>query len=261
MSRYWRIYRKFFTSSLQRELEFRANFIAKVFQNCVWIVFFLLIVLVIYRNTDSVAGWNRGEAFVLAATVFLMESVSRTFFNSLIEIPEQVRKGTLDFVVTKPIDSQFWVTVRRFNFDQIGSIIAGAFMLGYGVATSPMHPGPINWLAYTLLFLASIVLYNSFMTLLMTVGIWLVRVDNLWVLGETVQQVSRYPIDIFQPNVRLFLTYYLPLAFIASVPASQLVKGANLSMVGVGLVWAVVFFLACRAFWNYAMRHYSSASS
>lgn len=261
MSRYWRVYKVFFVSSLQRELEFRANFIAKLLQNCVWIVFFLLIVLVIYRNTDSVAGWNRGDAFILAATVFLMESFSRAFFNSLIEIPEQVRKGTLDFVVTKPIDSQFWVTVRRFNFDLIGSIIAGAVMLGYGVATNGHPVGPPNWFGFTLLFGASIVLYNSFMTMLMTLGIWLVRVDNLWVLGETVQQIARYPIDIFRPEIKLLLTFYLPLAFVASVPASQLVHGFNPGMVFVGIAWAAGLFTLARLYWRFAMRHYSSASS
>lgn len=261
MARYWRVYKRFFTSSLQRELEFRANFIAKVLQNAVWLVFFLLIILVIYRNTDSVAGWNRGDAFVLAATVFLMESISRTFFNSLIEIPEQVRKGTLDFVVTKPIDSQFWVTMRRFNFDQIGSLVSGTAMLIYGVVTATNHPTPLGWICYLVLLGASVVIYNAFMSMLMTLGIWLVRVDNLWVLGETVQQVSRYPIEIFHPNIRTFLTYYLPLAFIASVPSVQLVRAPNVTMVGIGVVWAVVFFLAARMYWNYAMRHYSSASS
>lgn len=261
VSRYWRVYKLFFTSSLQRELEFRANFIAKIFQNLVWIVFFILIVAVIYSNTTLVAGWNRGEAFVLAATVFLLGSVSFALFFSLMEIPEQVRKGTLDFVVTKPIDSQFWVSVRRFNFDQIGALTAGAGMLIYGVVTSGQHAGPIQWLSFALLFAAAVVLYNSFMTILMTLGIWLVRVDNLWVLGETIQQVARYPIDIFQPNVRMMLTFYLPLAFVATVPASQLVRGADWRWVLGGWAWALAMFAVSRLYWRYAMSHYSSASS
>ena len=45
MGRYWKIYRTFFTSSLARELEFRANFFAKVLQNGVWIFFFLMILI------------------------------------------------------------------------------------------------------------------------------------------------------------------------------------------------------------------------
>ena len=261
MSRYWRVYKQFFLSSLQRELEFRANFVAKILQNCVWIVFFLLIVLVIYRNTDSVAGWNRGDAFALAATVFLLGSFSHALFFSLTEIPEQVRRGTLDFVVTKPIDSQFWVGLRRFNFDQIGAIVAGVAMLVYGVTTSTHHASFLAWTCYTVLFACAIVLYNSFMMILMTLGIWLVRVDNLWVLGETVQQIARYPMDIFQPGMKSFLTFTLPLAFLAYVPASQLVRGPDFPMLIIGAVWSIGLALAARVYWKFAMKHYSSASS
>ncbi len=261
MGRYWRIYKVFFTSSLQRELEFRANFIAKTFQNCIWIVFFIVIVLVIYSRAKSIAGWNRGDAFALAATVFLMESISRTFCNSLIEIPEQVRRGTLDFVVTKPIDSQFWVGFRRFNFDLIGSIIAGIAMLVYGCVTSQANIGLPNIVLYAVAFLASVVIYNCFMMMLMTLGIWLVRVDNLWVLGETVQQVSRYPLDIYVPSVQRILTYGVPLAFIAYVPTQQLVKAPQVWPVLLGSIWAVLLFVAARKYWIFAMKHYSSASS
>jgi ABC-2 type transport system permease protein len=122
VQRYWKIYRTFFVSSFARELEFRANFIAKVGQNVVWIFFFILILLVIYRNTNSVAGWSRGDAFVLAATCFFMNAAFSAFFMSLTEIPEQVRRGTLDFVLTKPVDTQFWISTRKFNFDQIGTL-------------------------------------------------------------------------------------------------------------------------------------------
>ena len=80
MRRYWNVYKTFFTSSLVRELEFRANFFAKIFQNLVWIFFFVMILLVVYGNTDSIAGWDRGDAFVLAATCFLMNALVMAFF-------------------------------------------------------------------------------------------------------------------------------------------------------------------------------------
>jgi len=57
------------------------------------------------------------------------------------------------------------------------------------------------------------------------------------------------------------LTFILPLAFIATIPASQLIHGANWGLVTLGVVWAVVFGILARLFWKYAMRHYTSASS
>jgi len=261
VGRYWRIYRTFFVSSLARELEFRANFFAKIAQNVVWIGFFLLIVLVIYRNTDSVAGWNRGDAFVLAATCFVMNAIVSALFMSLQEIPEQVRRGTLDFVITKPVDTQFWVSTRKFNFDQIGTLFAGIAMVWIGVSTSGVHPGAAQWFAYVVLLLAATLLFYAFNMALMTLGIWLVRVDNLWVLGETVMQVARYPLDIYSTGLQRMFTYFVPLAFLATVPSSQLVKGYNAGMLGLGVAWSLAALLFSRWFWNFALRHYSSASS
>lgn len=261
MRRYWTIYRTFFVSSFARELEFRANFFAKVAQNVVWIFFFLLILLVIYRNTNSVAGWSRGDAFILSATCFLMNSFSQALFFSLMEIPQQVRLGTLDFVITKPIDTQFWVSTRRFNFDQVGTLIAGVVMVAIGVTTSGLHPGLVQWFAYAVLVACSLAMFYAFQLFLMTTGIWLVRVDNLWVLGESVMQVSRFPLDIYQGGIQRFFTFMLPLAFIATIPAKQLVKGFDGQMLLLGIVWAAVTLVATRAFWRFAMRHYTSASS
>lgn len=261
MRRYWRIYRTFFTSSLVRELEFKANFLAKIVQNLLWITFFLLILMVIYRNTQTIGGWGRGEAFVLAATVFLMNAIVNAFFFSLTEIPQHVRMGTLDYVITKPVDTQFWISARRFNFDQIGTIFAGIVMVAVGVIQTAVHPSFLQWICYGLMLACAIAIFYSFNLLLMTTGIWLVKVDNLWVLGETITSVVRFPIDIFPFSVRRAFTFIVPLAFLATIPTRQLTRGIEPSMVGLGMLWALGALLVSRTFWRFALRHYSSASS
>lgn len=261
MSRYWRVYRTFFVSSFARELEFRANFFAKIAQNLVWIVFFIMILLVIYRNTDTVAGWTRGEAYMLAASCFLMNAVSGGLFMSLVEIPQQVRLGTLDFVVTKPIDSQFWVSTRKFNFSDVGVLTAGLAMIGYGIYLAEVSPSISQWCAYVILVGASLAVFYSFNLALMTLGIWLVRVDNLWVLGESVMQIARYPIDIYQGALQRLFVYVVPLAFLATIPTKQLVREFDPQMLGLGVIWAVAALFLSRMFWRFAMRHYTSASS
>lgn len=261
MARYWRIFRTFFVSSFARELEFRANFLAKVAQNIVWTFFFLMILMVIYRNTDEVAGWGRGDALVLAATCFLMTALNSALFMSLHEIPEQVRMGTLDFVLTKPLDSQFWVSVRKFNFSQIGTLLAGTVFVIAGIVIAKSSPGVDQWLAYLWLLGCSITIYYSLNLFLMTLGIFWVRVDNLWVLGETVMEVARYPLEIYTLALQRFFIYAVPLAFLAFIPARQLVRGFDLTLTGLGTVWALAMFFGARAFWNYATQHYSSASS
>jgi len=259
--RLWSIYRVFLSSSLARELEFRANFIAKIFQNMFWVAWFLLVLIVVYGNTDDVAGWGREDAYILAATVFLMSAVFGLFFRSLMEIPEQVRKGTLDFVLTRPVDSQFWASTRRFNFDQLGSLIAGVIMLWYGLSNFSGQVGALQWAGYMVLSVCAVAIFYSLNLALMTLSIWFVRVDNLWVLSETVLDISRFPIDIFNAGIRTALVYFFPLAFLATMPARQIVVGFDFGMVALGIGWAVFSLMFSRWFWRFALRFYTSASS
>lgn len=243
-------------------MEFRANFIAKVIQNIAWVGFYVLVLLVIYANADQVAGWNRGQAFMLTSVVFITSHFCAAFFLSLHEIPNQVRMGTLDFVITRPIDTQFWVSLRRFNFDRVGSIAAGLGMLIYGLATSGIPtPGIGQWTAFILGVGCAIALYYSMTLFLMTLAIYFVRVENLWVLGETVMDVARFPIDIYKAPVQRFLTFVLPLALFSTIPTRQLVKGADWSMMSITVLYIILALAATRWFWNFSLRRYTSASS
>lgn len=261
MRRLWRVYRVFFTSSLAREMEFRANFFAKILQNAVWAGFFVLVLLAIYHNTPEVAGWNRGMAFLLTATVFLVSGLTGALTMGLMEIPSQVRMGTLDFVLARPIDQQFWVSLRRFNFDQFGTLGAGLLLVAVGLPQSGLSPSPGAWLAYALMVLGGAVLFYCLNLVLMTLGIWWVRVDNLWVLGETAMSVSRFPLEIFPRAAIWTFTFLVPVALFAALPTQQLVRGVQPQDLVVSILWTAVALVGSRAFWKYALRHYSSASS
>lgn len=134
-------------------------------------------------------------------------------------------------------------------------------MVAYGVIQGGLTPSAAQWLAYLALIPASLAIFYSFNLALMTLGIWLVRVDNLWVLGESIMQIARYPMDIYQGALQRAFVFFVPLAFLATVPAKQLVRGFDGPMLMLGLAWAAVFLVLSRAFWRFALRHYASASS
>lgn len=261
MSRYWTVYKEFVRSSLAREVEFRANFIAKILQNIVWIFFFYFLIEIIYLNTEDVAGWNRAQALTLAATAMVTNITFRLFFQSMYEIPEQIRKGTLDFVVTKPVDTQFWVSTRRFNFNELGALLAAFGILFYGVSQSQISVAPLSALAYAVLLVSALVIFYAFTFAIMTLSVYFVRIDNLWVLSEMSLDVARYPVDIYALGIRQFLTFIFPLAFLGSIPVAVLLKGAPLWYVPVSLAFALVGLCFSRWFWLFSLRRYTSASS
>ncbi len=261
MRHYWRIYRTFFKSSFARELQFRANFIAKMLQNLTWFMFFLVVLLVVYSQVKSIAGWDQKGAQILGATLYIVGSLNTLLTFSILEIPTHVRQGTLEFIVTKPVDSQFWISMRKFNFAEIGSFIGGIVLITISMVSGHIHPSLYQILLFVIGIVCAVVNLYGFQLALMTTGIYFIRIDNLWVLGETVTGLGRYPMDIYPGGLRWILTYFLPVAFFAYYPALQLVKEANPVLTLQGIAFSVVFFFASRTWWRYSMRHYSSASS
>ncbi len=241
---------------------FRANFWAKVLENVIWIAYFVLILQVIYSRTDSVAGWGRGDAHVLMATCFLLQSIIYAFFgDNLLEIPEKVRRGTLDYDLVKPIDIQFLLSMRKFKIDEVGTLMVGFAWLLAGIKISGTALTILSVMGYFYLLLCAVVLFYSLKLSLMLLSIWFVRVDNLWVLSESVVSVARYPLDIFRASLQRALTYVIPLAFLATIPSRALLGTLEPIFYLYAFLWSTAFFIGSRAFLRFALRHYTGSSA
>lgn len=261
MRRVWRVYRTFFLTSLVREMEFRANFMAQAAMSLIWFFFLAMIIVVIFRSTSSVAGWNEGGVLALSCVSFAVGNVYSAFGWSLVDFPTNVRLGSLDFILLKPVDPQFWVTFRRFNLAQVGPIIAAAVLLPISLEMGHIHPSLLQWFGFFVTYAAAVVTYYGINVFVMTLAVWLVRVDNLTILSEVFWQFGRNPMQIFPSPIQFFFLYLLPIALFASVPTEQLVFGYDGNRVILSVVWAVVMMYASRKFWKFALTQYSSASS
>jgi len=256
------VFSMFLQTSWRRELEFRANFIAQIAQSIVWVVMFILILNVIFVHSTTIAGWNRGSAYVLSATCMMMSSVSYTFFgNNLIELSEQIRRGTLDFDLLKPMDLQFLISLRRVVFWEAGAGFAGILVLVFGAARSGSEITPSGIAAYCILFACSCGLFYSLNLLMMTLSVWFIKVENLWVLGETAVSFVRYPMEVFGSALRKLFIFFLPVAFLSWVPAKALLGTCPFWLGALSIVWTAVALVVSRRFFLASLRWYGSASS
>ena len=246
-----------------RELEFRANFWAKVLTNVGWLVSFVLFLKIIFTNTSAVGTWTEGQVFLLFGTFILVRSLMDTLFTqNLSKIPELVRMGTMDFVLTKPVPSLFYVSARYLSLDELGSFFGAVGVLGYAGWLLKLSPTPLQVGAWTVLVLLGVAILYAVQLLMMTLSFWLVRIDNLTALTDTVVFVARYPPDIFPAILRFFVSFVIPLAFVAAIPASVLLgKAAALPSLALSAGVAALFLTLANAFWRYATRAYTSASS
>lgn len=226
-----------------------------------WFVFFGIIIMVIFRSTHTVAGWNLGSFLVLSTVSYGLGSFYNAICYSLFMFPGEVRLGSLDFILLKPVDPQFWVSFRRINFSQFGPVLASLILLPIAVDIAKVHPNLIQWFGFVGMCLSAAIVYYGFNLFLMTFAIFFVRVDNLSVLSDVSWQFGRNPIDIFPKAAQFVFIYLVPLAMFATLPTKVLMFGFEPKLLAVGVAWAVAIVIISRLFWNFALKSYSSASS
>ena len=63
----------------------------------------------------AVLSWNFERALIIQGIYTILNGVTNTWFNpNLTEIVKHVRE-TLDFVLLKPIDNQFFISLKKIN--------------------------------------------------------------------------------------------------------------------------------------------------
>jgi ABC-2 type transport system permease protein len=267
MVRYLRLLYAFGRFSLANEMAFRGNFLLKVSVEVLWLVILLVFYQTIFKNTDSVAGWSEFEYLFFLGCYYAMEGLIETLFlENCTEFGDLVRSGNLDQYLLKPIDEQFLITCRKPDWSTAPKLLIAAAIMGRALAGMGWAFNPWQLLAFGLLFACGAGLAYSFLLLLTSVAVWMVRNQSLMELWWLVTTVMRYPRQIFRGGwagtLGAFFWYLVPLLVVLNVPASVIVDrffdpwGVVL-MVGASLA---MLWLS-RRFFLYALRAYRSASS
>src|ERR671919_3257530 len=98
------------------ELQYRTNLGVQLIQSVVGLATSLLGLGVIFSKTDNLAGWSPAELLVIVGIYSLVSGLTQLVIRpSLARFMEDVRLGTLDFTLTKPVDAQLLVSMRQIE--------------------------------------------------------------------------------------------------------------------------------------------------
>lgn len=261
MKRYLRVLALFLSTSLATELEYRINFVLASLSSLGGLAGSIFTLSLFYQHGATLGGWRWEEALVVMGLFTVLQGLTRVLLNAnLSRIVEHVRTGTLDFVLLKPIDAQFWLSTRRFSPWGLPDVAFGLGLVAY--AAVRLELSPVDCLLALVPVGFSLMILYSLWYVVATTTIWYVKIYNVTEVLQSVLAAGRFPIQAFPPGVyRFVFTFIVPVALLTTVPAEAMLGRAPLSHLGLALVFAVGLFGLSRAFWRFALRSYTSASS
>ena len=260
--KYWTIYKAFWRTSLARELEFRANFIAKMAINLVWISFYVISIAILFNNTSSIGTWTRGDVYILAAFFTFAEAIAYTIFvRNTQEIAEMIRNGNFDGVLLRPVNTQFLASLRFVSFDEIGTLLGSIAMFAYGLTQTHTQLTASRILLALGFIGIGLIIFYCFAMFITILVFWFIKLDNIRVLMTSTLQLVRFPADVLPTVIRRILVVVLPISFISTIPTQALLGRDIEPWAGIGVIISLLLFYGVKLFWDYAIKSYSSASS
>jgi ABC-2 type transport system permease protein len=257
-----RLFGLFFRIGAANELQYRANFAIQLFQSVVALGTGLAVLGLVFSQTQDLAGWTVSELLAVMGVHIVMGGIIRTFIQPNMErLMTDVRQGTLDFVLTKPEDSQVLISVREFRIWQSVDVLVGGVVLGIAIGQLGTAIGLGQALVFAATLIVGAVMIYCFWLLLTTAAFWVVRMDEVHELFDGIYQSGRWPVTIYPGWLRIGLTFLVPIAFAVTVPAEALTSRLTVETLVLATLFAAALIVVTRWFWRFGLRHYGGASS
>lgn len=254
------VLRAFWAVNLAEELQYRANLLASVVGTGFWLGTAVLTAAVFFRQTPALGGWSFWQVVALLgvfnAVAGVVEAVLRPNVGRIVE---HVRRGTMDLILSKPVDAQFQVTFRRIVIWRGVDIVLGLGPTAAALVIGGRWPGIVEVVAFVVALAAAVAIAYAIWLGLMSLAFWFVAVENLSILFDALYESARFPVTAYPGAIRFVLTYLVPMAWITTVPAGALTGRVGPGFALVSALVAAAALALTRLLWRVALRRYTSA--
>lgn len=262
--RFWRIYFALLLAAFRSQLQYRGNLLLSMIGGVLFQTAGLAFVWVVVSKFGGIGGWSLAEVAFLYGLRLMAHAVFTAPLSQIFLLDLVVREGEFDRYLVRPVGALVQLVTRGVQLSVFGDLVAGAAVLATAAQLVDVDWTPPA-LAFLVMAVAGGALVEAAVQLAVsTLSFRLVSVRSIRV---TIDQIfgtfSGYPLSIFPTAVRFGVTFLLPLAFVAYLPATVLLDRtgelsvspwfAYLSPLAGGLL-----FYAAYLFWRRQTRHYNS---
>lgn len=247
---------------IENELHYRVNFFFQLLQSFIALATGLIGIWLVFSHTNYLGGWSEPELIAVMGVYILMGGIIQAAIQPNMErLMVEIRNGTLDYALTKPVDGQVLISIREFRFWQLTDVIVGLIVLIFAVAQMQNQLSMWQALAFIVALILGGIMIYCFWLILTTTAFWLIRIWELVNLFQGLYAAGRWPVTIYPNWLRLSLTFLVPVAFAVTVPAEALTNRLT-AVTLLGAVGLTIFFiLLARFLWQLGVRSYSGASA
>lgn len=262
MKKYWQIFWLYRNLRLMKMLEYRTDFIFWSVVSVLWTAFNFFFFFVLTQLQDYIGGWSRTELFVLVSLFTMIDAFVWSFFyRNMFMYTRSIFDGSLDLVLTKPIDPQYLLSVQDNSYTNVFRFFIGLGTLLISVRQLGITVGIFQILLFIGLFIMSLLMIYSLWFILATCAFWIEKLENINEIFPAVRDIFRVPRTVYTGMFSFIFTILIPVLLITSVPSEVLIGKSEWQWILFQVLTTGLFFLLSRSYFHFSIKKYSSAGS
>lgn len=252
---WWRMSVNSFSAVLGQKLALSFFLIGKVLRFTLFF-FFLYFFL---KGTGGLSGYTSNQIIFFFLTFNLIDVTTQFLFREVYNFRSMIIKGDFDLVLVKPISALFRALMG--GADIIDLVTIPPLVILTVIYGSALHPTLGGVIMYIFLLINGFLIATAFHIAILAFAIVTLEIDHAVMIYRDLTGLGRIPIEIYKEPLRGFLTYFIPVGIMVSVPAKALMGLVTPFGILLAFIVGIVFVLLALRFWKYALTKYTSASS
>ena len=260
----WRTALRITAISFRARTQYRGDFITALAMGLAWQTSVFVFATVILTRFPGLGGWTSGGVLLIVAIRMLSHGGMVLVFNSLIMIPYIVQQGALDGYLIRPMPVYRQILLYTFPLNALGDSFSALLLFAFAIARVHLAWTPLMALYLVAAVIGGVLLEAAIQTLVSILAFrFTIPIAVFMWFDRMIATFGNYPFSILPLAARAFLTYLLPVAFVAYLPAAVLTGRVASTGVPEWLAYASpaagpLLYILARYAWYRALRHYES---
>lgn len=245
---------------LNKEFAYKTNFIITIIGMTLGDFIGPLMAMIIYGTTVGIPGWTLDQFLLFQGTLIFVFGLGHALWWGFFWVAfEAIERGDFDKYLLKPYNSWLYIAAAGIDWDGFIEVIFGLVLIIYAMIKLQISITNTGFFYYLVLIGAAVLFQSALMTFVTAGSFIAVKNEALYNLFMRMFDFARYPLTVYGVGLRIFLTFFFPVAVSSFYPAEALIRGMGVAELIMVIMPVIAVFCISLWAWHRAIRKYTSA--
>lgn len=222
-----RLYGQFLRVAVLGKVQYKADFFVGIISVLVLNAVNLSLLGILVYNFNTLGSWGIWDLMFLYSFWMLSRGIYGVFFRHLADLEEMIVNGTFDAYLVRPASPFLQFIGKDISYTGVSDFLVG--LLGFGLVSvqTDLQWRAGQWVYFVLCVLSGALIQMAINWIGASLCFWTTRSGAAMSIAERFTVLmQQYPVDIFGKYFQIFVTCFLPVAFINYYPSVVLLRKA-----------------------------------